>query len=105
MISLLKRDSVWVGLGIGIMVPAAVYGVLLLLYQLLDSMGVLTDVGFADDFRTRTLALVAICANLILMQTFRKKVYQHETIRGMLIASMILVAVWFWLFGFKMLQF
>ena len=105
MIAMLKKDSVWVGLAFGILLPVGVYGVLLLLYQLLDSIGVLSDVGFAEDFRTRTLALVAICSNLILMQTFRKRRFQYETIRGMLIASMILVAIWFWLFGFKMLQF
>jgi len=29
----------------------------------------------------------------------------HETIRGVLIASMILVMIWFWKFGIKMLQF
>lgn len=105
MISTLKKDSVWVGLAIGILLPVVVYAILRLLYQLLDSIGVLSDVGFAEDFRTRTLALVAICSNLILMQTFRRKHYQNETIRGMLIASMILVAIWFWQFGFKMLQF
>ena len=105
MISALKKDSVWVGLAIGLLLPIGVYGILRLLYQLLDSVGILSDVGFAEDFRTRTLALVAICSNLILMQTFRKKHYQYETIRGMLIASMILVAIWFWLYGFKMLQF
>jgi hypothetical protein len=105
MISTLKKNSVWVGLTIGILLPLVVYGILRLVYQLLDVVGILSDVGFAEDFRTRTLALIAICSNLILMQTFRKKHFQYETIRGMLIASMILVAVWFWMFGFKMLQF
>ena len=105
MISILRKDSVWVGLAIGILIPVGVYGILRLLYQLLDAAGILSDVGFAEDFRTRTLALVAICSNLILMQTFRKKHHQYETIRGMLVASMILVAVWFWMFGFNMPQF
>lgn len=105
MISILRKDSVWVGLAIGILIPVGVYGILRLLYQLLDAAGILSDVGFAEDFRTRTLALVAICSNLILMQTFRKRHFQHEAIRGMLVASMLLVAIWFWMFGFNMLQF
>ena len=103
--SVLKRDSVWVGLAVGILLPLCVYGILLLVYQLLDKIGVLSDVGFAEDFRTRTLALAAICSNVILMQTFRKRHYQYETIRGILVASMVLVGIWFWLFGIKMLQF
>ena len=105
MISILKKDSVWVGLAVGVILPLCVYGILLLLYQFLDAIGVLSDVGFAEDFRTRTLALVAICANIIMMQTFRKRHFQHETIRGVLVASMVLVGIWFWLFGYKMLQF
>lgn len=101
----LKKDSVWIGLGLGIAIPVAVYGVLLLLYEFLDTMGVFSDIGFAEDFRSRTLALVSICSNLLLMQTYRKTHHHHETIRGMLIASMILVGIWFWKFGYKLLQF
>jgi hypothetical protein len=105
MSTLLRKDSVWVGIGMGIIVPVALYGILLLVYHFLDTMGVFSDVGFAEDFRTRTLALVSICANLLIMQSFRKSHRHHETIRGILIASMLLVGIWFWKFGFKMLQF
>ena len=99
----IKRDSFWLGLGAGLLVPAIAYAFLLTLYQLLDSMGVLSDIGFAEDFRLRTLALFSICADLILMQRFRRS-YQHETIRGILMASMLLVGIWFWVFGLKILQ-
>jgi hypothetical protein len=105
MMALLKKDSVWVGLGIGIVCPVVVYAILLLVYTFLDKAGVFSDVGFAEDFRTRTLALIAICSNLLVMQSFRKSHRQHETIRGMLIASMILVSFWFLKFGIKMLKF
>ena len=98
-----KKDSVWFGLGVGLIVPAAVYALLLTIYTLLDSMGIFSDVGFAEDFRIRTLALFSICANLVLMQRF-KKAYRHETIRGLLISSMILIAIWFFMFGRKMID-
>jgi hypothetical protein len=102
--SFFKRDSVWTGLVIGIVLPVAVYGVLFLLYSFLDAAGVFSDVGFAEDFRTRTLGLISICSNLILMQTIRRS-YRNETIRGILIASMILVIIWFFKFGIKILHF
>lgn len=101
----LKKDTVWIGLLFGLILPVVVYLVLLLIYQLMDTIGVFSDVGFAEDFRTRTLALIAICSNLIFMQTFRRFHRHHEATRGILIASMILVGIWFWKFGFKMLQF
>ena len=103
MTSFIKRDSFWFGISAGILLPLIVYGVLLTLYLLLDSMGALSDIGFAEDFRLRTLALFSICANLVLMNRFRKS-YHNETIRGILLASMLLVGIWFWIFGLKILQ-
>jgi hypothetical protein len=105
MIPMIKKDSVWLGLAFGLVFPAVVYLVLLLIYYFLDKMGVFSDVGFADDFRTRTLALISICSNLIVMQSYRKSHHHNETIRGILIASMLLVAVWFFVFGIKILKF
>ena len=103
MIPFVRRNSFWLGLGIGILVPGIVYAILLTLYQLLDTMGVLSDIGFSEDFRVRTLALFAICSNLVLMSTYQKT-HHNETIRGILMASMLLVGIWFWIFGLKILQ-
>jgi hypothetical protein len=104
MTAFLKRDSVWTGMAMGIVVPIVVYGILFLLYSFLDSIGIFSDIGFADDFRTRTLGLISICSNLVLMQFLRKS-YRNETTRGILIASMILVVIWFLRFGIKILHF
>lgn len=98
-----KKDSVWFGIGLGLIVPALVYALLLTIYTLLDSMGIFSDVGFAEDFRIRTLALFSVCANLVMMQRFRKS-YRDETMRGVLIASMILVVIWFFFFGIKIIK-
>ena len=98
-----KRNTVWTGIAIGIGIPVLTYAVLLSLYTLLDKAGIISDVGFAEDFRTRTLGLVSICANLFVIR-FRRKLYEHETVRGMLIATMILVGIWFWQFGFNILR-
>lgn len=103
MTPLIKRDSFWLGLGAGLLVPGIAYALLLTIYQLLDSMGVLSDIGFAEDFRIRTLALFSICGNLFLMQRYRNS-YHQETIRGILMASMLLVGIWFWIFGLKIMQ-
>lgn len=93
------------GIIAGLVSPVIVYAILFVLYEFLDTMGVFSDIGFAEDFRTRTLALIAICSNLVVMQFFRRSHWRHETIRGMLIASMLLVGIWFWKFGYKLLQF
>lgn len=105
MISWMNRNSVWFGLTIGIILPAAVYGILFLIYEWMDMIGVFTDVTFAEDFRTRTLTLVSICSNLLVMQFLRKSSFHHESTRGMLMATMILVIFWFFTFGIKILKF
>lgn len=99
----IKKDSVWFGIALGLLVPAAVYALLITIYTLLDSMGIFSDVGFAEDFRIRTLALFAVCANLVMMQRLKSE-YRHETIRGILVASMLLVVIWFIFFGAKMIN-
>ena len=103
MTPLVQKDSVWLGIGLGILIPAVVYALLLTIYTLLDTMGVFSDVGFAEDFRIRTLALFAICSNLVVMQRFKKS-YRNETIRGVLVASMVLVFIWFLIFGIKIIK-
>jgi len=98
-----SRDTVRNGFALGLAVPVVTYGVLLGIYTLMDKAGVFSDVGFADDFRTRTLGLMAICANLFVIQ-FRRRAYEHEMVRGMLLATMLLVILWFWKYGFNILQ-
>ena len=100
---IIKKDSFWFGITAGLLLPVVVYGILLLIYLLMDSMGIFSDVGYAEDFRFRTLGLFSICANLVLMNRYRKT-YHYETIRGILLASMLLVGIWFWIFGLKILQ-
>lgn len=103
--SWMDRDSVWFGLALGLVIPIVVYGILYVLFGWMDTIGVFTDVSFAEDFRTRTLTLVSICANLILMQTYRKSHLHQESIRGILLATMLYVVIWFFTFGIKMLKF
>lgn len=97
------RDSVFNGISWGVLLPLVTYGILFGLYTLLDKVGALSDVGFAPDFRVRTLGLISICSNLLLIQLHRKA-YRHEFVRGILIATMMLVAVWFFLFGFNIMR-
>ncbi len=103
--SWMNKDSVWFGMALGLIIPIVVYGILYLLYGLLDALGVFTDVSFAEDFRTRTLTLVSICANLILMQTYKKSHFHQESIRGILLSTMLFVVIWFFSFGIKILKF
>lgn len=97
------RDHLGYGIALGLVIPIAVYGILLLIFTFLESQGFMSDIGFPEDFRTRTLGLLSICSNLVTMQLFRRR-YRYETMRGVLIATMVLVAVWFFKFGLNILR-
>lgn len=97
------RNSVVSGLIWGVGLPVLTYGVLFGLYTLLDKVGFLSDIGFAPDFRIRTLGLIAICTNLLLIQFYRKA-YKHEFVRGILMSTMLLVVIWFLFFGVNIMK-
>lgn len=94
-----NKNSIWVGLAISICLPVAIYGILLTAYDQMESMGWLSNGGrFSPDFRKRTLALVALCANLIPFNMFRKRKWDNS-MRGMVVPTMGYVIAWLWIFG------
>lgn len=93
-----RKDRFLTGLLAGALAPIAAYGILLFMYDLLDQSGIISDIGFADDFRTRTLMLFAICANLLLLNYFQKKHMDHA-MRGVVFPTLFFVILWFVLYG------
>lgn len=98
-----KKDSFLIGLLSATAAPIACYGILLLIYDTLDHSGIISDIGFASDFRTRTLMLFSICANLILMNVFRKR-HMDNSMRGVVFPTMIFIAIWFYFYGRNLLD-
>lgn len=78
-----RRNNLNIGLGLGILVPMTVFG---LLFGLTGLAGL--------NFKTRSLALIAICLNMLLVSNFRKN-RANESIRGLVIATVVMAFVWF----------
>lgn len=97
-----KQDNIFIGIGLGIVVPIMGYGILLTIYDFLDQNGLLDGTGFAANFRERTLALVSICLNIIVIQFFMRR-YANSSMRGVLISTFVLAAIW--IFYFKVITF
>ena len=84
----------------GIAYPIAAYGILLTLYDFLDAQGLLDSTGFSANFRSRTLALVAICINVLVIQYFMKR-HSTRSMRGVLLSTFALAV--FWIIYFKVI--
>jgi hypothetical protein len=96
--SFLSGNAFALGLVVGICVPIAAYGILLTIYDFLDAHLIASDIGFAPEFRTRTLMLIAICSNLIPFHVYQRR-RADNTMRGMVLPTIVYVGVWFYLFG------
>lgn len=94
----LDRDSFVLGLLIGLVFPVMIYGILLTIFDALETRLLVSDVGFSPDFRFRTLALVAICSNLIPFHLYRRW-GRDNTMRGMVLPTIGFVIYWFVMYG------
>ncbi len=91
------KDSIPLGLIIGIAVPFVGYALLLELYDQLASSQMVSDIGFTDNFRSRTVALLAVCFNLLPFTIYsRNRCY--NTMRGLVFPTVILAVTWFFYF-------
>ena len=98
---MLNRNLLWVGLIIGLILPALLYVILLNLFSLLEIKGAASTTGLSQNFRERTLAIVALASNLLLMNTYHRRRWELA-MRGVVVATTILALAWLCIFGAKL---
>lgn len=95
---MMDKNSLPFGVAIALIVPLVVFAFLYGLFELLEMLNLVSDAGFSPMFRERTTSIVAIAANAILLNLFQKKRLMN-TMRGIVISTSVLVAIWVILFG------
>ena len=84
-----RQNNVFFGLGLGLLIPMVFY----------FSLSPL----IVPRFKARTLGLMAVCLNLILVQLFKKK-RMGEALRGVVLSTVGMSLVWFIFFGLAVLN-
>jgi len=92
-----NKNSIGHGLLLGLLIPLAVGGGLYLIFLGLEQLNVASTIGFRPMFRERTIALIGIVANVLVVNKFNKKRFT-ESVRGVSIATFIYVVIWLLLF-------
>lgn len=92
-----RNDNILIGLAVSFIIPMIAY---FLLLQAQDFIG--NSAGRPIMFEQRTLALIAICLNVMPLNYFRK-VYRNRSLRGLATGTMILALAWFYWFGRELL--
>lgn len=98
---MLQRDEIWVGLLYGLLLPTAGFFLLYNLFSLLEIKGAASGIGFSENFRERTLAIVAIAINLYPLSLFRRRRWERA-MRGVVIATTLLALGWLMMYGVKL---
>lgn len=98
-----KYDTLLSGIIIGLLVPFMAYGILLSLYDQLDSLGVFNPVGLSSGFRERTIALFSLICNVIPLHFLNKK-YMLNAMRGIVFPTFLYVILWMYFYGMELIQ-
>ncbi|MBL7828873.1 MAG: hypothetical protein JNJ57_19720 [Saprospiraceae bacterium] len=98
---MLNRNALWVGLVLGLLAPALIFTILYQLFSLLEISGAASSAGFSQNFRERTLAIVALAGNLWLLNFYRRRRWEL-TMRGVVVATTLLALVWLYVYGLKL---
>ncbi len=95
---MLEKDSIILGVIIGIVLPFVGYAVFLMLYEQLEGAGIINTNGFSGSFRQRTTSLLAICLNLIPFIKWSKQ-HGYNTMRGIIFPTLLYVGIWLYYFS------
>jgi len=95
---MLNKNSILLGLGIGFLLPLLGFLLLYFGYSFLEEAGLVSQRGFSPYFRERTSAVVAICLNLLPLNAFMKR-RATQSMRGIVLATIVLVVLWVIYFG------
>lgn len=88
-----KNDSILLGIGAGFAISAAGYFIAMGANEWISNA---MDKPFA--FKESTVALLAICLNMIAVSYFRRR-YMFKSQRGILFLMMALAVAWFIIYG------
>ncbi len=91
------RNEIWIGLIIGLILPILGYGILYGVFAFLDRADAVSDIGLSEDFRLRTIGIVAIAINAIALNKFQKN-RADQSMRGVVIVTFLYVLAWLYFF-------
>ena len=90
---MLDKDSLLIGILIGLCIPFVGYALILTIFEQIGAAEWLNPETRTITFRARTIAVLAICLNIIPFRIYQKR-WQHTTMRGIILATFVYVTIW-----------
>ena len=95
---MINKDSLILGILLGLAVPFVGYAVILMIFEQIGASEWLNSEARTITFRARTIAVLAICLNIIPFRFYQKQRYE-ASMRGVIVATMIYVGLWMFKFA------
>ena len=100
---MLEKNSILIGLFIGLAVPLVGFATFKMLTEQLYNLEFLDAETRTIHIRERTLAILAICLNLIPFNLFQKR-RAEASMRGMMLSTLVYVLLWLYFFSNTIFQ-
>jgi len=97
-----ENNNILMGLLIGVIVPIFGYFAIETIFDLLTEQGLMDEVSNSTGSkRQRTMALIAICFNIIPLQIIKSRAF-GSIIKGIALATMIYAGFWIYYFQYSL---
>jgi hypothetical protein len=93
-----RKNVLWTGLLLGLLLPLGGWVFFNALFDLLEMKNWASSEGFSQNFRERTLAIVAIALNLLPLNFYRR-IRAEQAMRGVVLATGAMALVWLGRYG------
>ncbi len=89
-------DNFWIGFAIGAVVPVAGFFLIEETFNFLTLRGIIDETTLSTMVRRqRTMALIAICVNIIPVNILKNQRYE-KALRGVIVATFAYAMMWFY---------
>jgi hypothetical protein len=95
---MLRKNNISTGLLVGLLLPVAGWVFFNALFDLLEMKNLASSEGFSQNFRERTLAIVAIALNLMPLNFYRR-IRADQAMRGVVLATGLMALIWLGRYG------
>ncbi|MEO1260779.1 MAG: hypothetical protein AAFZ15_18415 [Bacteroidota bacterium] len=95
---MIEKNSLPVGLLVGLLLPLIGYLILTGVFIGLENIGWMSDSGFRPKFRERTIGIIALALNAIALNYYQKR-YYNNSVRGVVVMTAIYIGLWLYLYG------
>jgi hypothetical protein len=93
-----RNNNLLIGLALGACMPVLGYLMVEFIFETLTNAGIMDEVSISTSARRqRTMALIALCFNIITVQFFKKRKYT-PILNGIVTATIVYAILWVLLF-------